>query len=84
MSPNKGGGGTLLSRQREEPSSSTTSSSCGKKFLSNNKREHYYRVRYEWEFNKFLTSSKEKLSNIYTVYPNDYVERDVTAQDKIW
>lgn len=84
MSPNKGGGGTLLSRQREEPSSSTTSSSCGKKFLSNNKREHYYRVRYEWEFNKFLTSSKEKLSSIHTVYPNAYVERDVTTQDKIW
>ena len=72
MSPDKGvgGGDALLS--------------CSQKFLSNNKREHYYKVRYEWEFNKFIQSSKEELSIIHKVYPNNYVERDVTTQDKIW
>mmetsp|Transcript_11934 Transcript_11934/g.22103 ORF Transcript_11934/g.22103 Transcript_11934/m.22103 type:complete len:851 (-) Transcript_11934:47-2599(-) len=52
-------------------------------FMSN-KGEQYYRVRYESEFSKFLSSSKSELSKIHEEYPDDYVERDVSAQDKMW
>lgn len=57
--------------------------SLGQKFMSN-KKEQYYRVRYEWEFSNFLSSSKSELSKIHKVYPSDYVERDITTQDKMW
>lgn len=57
--------------------------SRGKKFMSN-KGENYYRVRYDWEFTKFVSSSKSELSNIHNVYPRDYAARDVAAQEKMW
>ena len=55
-----------------------------KLFLPNNKREHYYKVRYDWEFSQFLNSSKVELNTIHDVYPKDYVERDVSLQDNMW
>ncbi|KAL7531216.1 hypothetical protein ACHAXR_003907 [Thalassiosira sp. AJA248-18] len=57
--------------------------SRGHKFMSS-KGTQYYAVQYEWEFSKFIRSSKLELSNIHKVYPNHYVERDVTAQDRMW
>ena len=57
--------------------------SSGKKFMSN-KGEQYYRMRFDWEFSKFVNSSKTELSNIHNVYPRGYVERDVAAQDNMW
>jgi hypothetical protein len=57
--------------------------SSGKKFMSN-KGEQYYRLRYDSEFSKFVSSSETELSNIHNVYPREYVERDVAAQDNMW
>lgn len=56
---------------------------AGQKFMSQ-KAEQYYAVRYESEFSKFLNLSSSKLDRIHRVYPRDYVERDISSQDKMW
>jgi len=77
MSPGKRD--ALVSREAK----STIQKSVPQNLMSN-KGEQYYKVRYDWEFSKFLTSSKSALSKIHKEYPNDCVARDVSAQEKIW
>ncbi|KAL7553296.1 hypothetical protein ACHAWF_016563 [Thalassiosira exigua] len=48
------------------------------------KGEQYYRVRYEWEYSKFLNSSRSELRKIHDAYPRAYVDREVEDQDKMW
>ena len=74
----------MLSSSSSSSSSSSYYDGQKKLFLPNNKREHYYKVRYDWEFSQFLNSSKVELNTIHDVYPKDYVERDVSLQDKMW
>jgi hypothetical protein len=58
----------MSSDDKNAPLAAQEDLSSGKKFMSN-KGEQYYRVRFDWEFLKLVSSSKTELSNIHNVHP---------------